>query len=223
MKDDVGNNTRADIAAIVGKAAGEPTEAMEDILKEVCLETGYSEETLKGKDRTHKISAARQYAWFRMHNAGHPLTKIGRYMGRDRTGVIDGVRKTYKRLGLEVPNLNARQPIPKTNEGENNMLQSQSRASVRNEEFGRNWGSPNQKKPEKVLSYTDERQLLLEAAIRASKDGRERTLDDYMLKFRKANIVTVPKTLYGVLNDMVDHKLLNSEKVADKMVIYRKA
>lgn len=62
------------------------------VCREVCDETGVSLNALRGRSREQAIVQIRHLAMYAAHERGASLSQIGRYLGRDHTTVLHGVR-----------------------------------------------------------------------------------------------------------------------------------
>ena len=70
---------------------------MGEMAAEVAAATGVSVEALLGQSRVGEIAQARQALMHRAHAAGRGLSQIGRWLDRDHSTVLHGVRAHEKR------------------------------------------------------------------------------------------------------------------------------
>lgn len=72
------------------------------VLLAVVQETGHTIEDLRAKRRTPRtLVVARQWAMYRLREAGATLGEIALFMERDHTTIIHGIKQTKKRLGVK--------------------------------------------------------------------------------------------------------------------------
>lgn len=70
---------------------------MDEMAAEVAAATGVTVEALRGPRRIAEVAQPRQALMHRAHAAGRGLSQIGRWLRRDHTTVLHGIRAHEKR------------------------------------------------------------------------------------------------------------------------------
>lgn len=77
----------------------EPSTKMGRLAKEICERHGITGHELRGTLRRRHLTAARhEFCWRAVNELGFQMTQVGKYLHKDHTTVLHGVRKYKERV-----------------------------------------------------------------------------------------------------------------------------